>query len=511
MKPLFYLWFLNTKAQLRYIFKKVSSALLTVLLVLVYGGILVFSFFNCNNEPMQMSEQLNTSILFMIGFLALLVFMTFMSPKKALFMGEDAYFLFCGPFSKKHVLGYLVFQTFLQVLMIEIFIIYLFAAMSMGLTYHWMFYLLMLIGVYLVILTFLVLTDYFYLASMVQPIYKKIPYLLSGIFVLIAGFVYIEAGSFTAFMQSSHFYIIPFFGWLKWMLISFINNNMTGVLTALSLLLGVAIISMLLLIFYKGDFYEEALNDGLELSKMRNEARSGKRTSYEDLKVKNKASGTFKDGAFAILSKNILVMKKTGQWITKNDIIILGIYMVMSVVADMGFGFFVYFLFLYIFSTLQQSSLYQDLQNYRIYLIPDSPMKKLISIILPTFIKVTALSATSLIAMGLYYQIDIKSLLSYAITLLGYVSIFISATVLSLKLLGSRTSQVFENLIRMLLMVVCSIPSIIIIYFMLTKGWTNAWMMFIFANSSVIMNFIISFIVLHFCKDMMNGRELKSE
>ena len=90
MKALLYLWFLKTKAQLRFIFKKLSSALLTIFVVLLYGGILIFSFLNCDSNAMQMNEQLHTSIIFMIGFLALMVFTTLMSPKKALFMGEDA-------------------------------------------------------------------------------------------------------------------------------------------------------------------------------------------------------------------------------------------------------------------------------------------------------------------------------------------------------------------------------------------------------------------------------------
>ena len=90
----------------------------------------------------------------------------------------------------------------------------------------------------------------------------------------------------------------------------------------LSLLLSIAVISMLLLVSYKGDFYEQALEDGLSISKKKNEAKAGKRASIEDLKVRNKASTTFKDGAYAIFSMNILVMKKTGQWITKNDLII---------------------------------------------------------------------------------------------------------------------------------------------------------------------------------------------
>ena len=130
-----------------------------------------------------------------------------------------------------------------------------------------------------------------------------------------------------------------------------------------------------------------------------------------------------------ILSKNILIMKKTGQWITKSDLITLGMYMAISIFMDIGYGFFIYFLIMYIFSTLQQSSLLQDLQNYRIYLIPDSPMKKLISVILPTFIKVAVISSISLVVMGLYYQIDLKTLVSYAIMLLGYICIFISMAI----------------------------------------------------------------------------------
>lgn len=510
MKALLYLWFLKTKAQLRFIFRKISSALLTIFVVLLYGGILIFSFLNCDSNAMQMSEQLHTSVLFMIGFLALLVFSTLMSPKKALFMGEDAYFLFCGPFSKKHVLSYLLFQTFQQALMIEIFVIYMFAAMSMGLSYHWLFYTLLLVGVYFILITFLILTDYFYLCSMTNSIYNKIPYGLFGVCALIVGYVYLQSGSLNAFTQSSLFHIIPFFGWLKWMLVSFVQGNIINVFISFGLLLGMTIISILLLVSYKEDFYEQALNDGIELSKMTKEARSGKRTSFEEMKVKNNASGLFKDGAYAILSKNILIMKKTGQWITKSDLITLGMYMAISIFMDIGYGFFIYFLIMYIFSTLQQSSLLQDLQNYRIYLIPDSPMKKLISVILPTFIKVAVISSISLVMMGLYYKIDLKTLVSYAIMLLGYISIFISATVLSLKLLGNRSSQVFENLIRMLLMVVCSVPSIIVIYLRMTKGWMNPWMMFIYANSSVIMNFVISLAILYLCKDMMNGRELKS-
>jgi len=517
MKALIYLYFLKLKAQLRYYFRKLSSALLSLFLILVYGGIFLLAFLACDTSPMEMTSELSMSIMVVIGFLALMLFSTFLSKKKALFTSEDAYFLFSGPFSRSQVLSYLSFQTLTQGLMIEFFVIYMFSAMSMGLSYHWLFLLILIVGVHMVIVTFLTLTDYFYLVSIGEKKYKIAPYVIFGLFVVISlGIlltIYLQTGNiqtvFTHFIQSPLFYVLPFFGWLKLALVAFVEGKVLACLMGLGLLLVGLLISFMLLITYKGDFYEQALNDSIELGKITKEARKG--NAFSPVKIKKQVKGDFGEGAYAILSKNILVMKKTNQWISRNDIMILGIYMVVTAFSNIGFGFFVYMLVLYIFSTLQQSSLYQELNNYRIYLIPDHPMKKLIAIILPTFIKVTVLSWFSLIVMGLYYQIGIMDLIYYCVILLGYICIFISSTILSLKVLKSRSSQVFENLFRMLLMVVCSLPSIGLTFFILKSGFYATWVMFILTYSSLIMNFVVSFAVLYFCKDMMNGRELKSD
>lgn len=519
MKSLVYLWYLKLKAQVRYYFRKISTAILSIFLILVYGGIFLLSFLSCNNQPMEASPQLSTAILIVVGFLALMLFSTLLSPKKALFMGEDAYFLFSGPFSRKQVLSYLSFQTLTQALMIEFFVIYMFSATSIGLSYHWMFLLLLIISAYLIILSFLILTDYVYLLSIGDKKYKKIPYFIFAVFAIfilaVLSMTYMQTGDiqtlFINFIDSSMFYIIPLFGWLKLVLMSYVEGQYLYCLLGIALLLIGFIISYFLLVTYKGDFYEQALSDSLELSKLTKEARKGRTNLINTSKIKKEVNGVFKDGAYAILSKNVLLMKKTNQWITKNDLMVLGIYTVVTIITDIGFGFFIYMLVMYVFATLQQSDLYNELQNYHIYLIPDRPMKKLIAVILPTFIKVVITSAISLIIVGLYYHVSLLELINYCVILLGYISIFISSTVLSLRLLKSRSSQVFENLFRMLLMVICSIPSALLIAFVLAKGNTSPWVMFLLSYSSIIMNFVISFIVLYFCKDMMNGRELKSD
>ena len=105
MKTLFYLWYLKTKGTIRNLMKKPSSAIFTVFVVLLYGFIFVSLFMFKDKNPMIITTGLHTSILILIAFLALMLFSTLMSSKKALFYGEDAYFLFSGPFTRKQIMA----------------------------------------------------------------------------------------------------------------------------------------------------------------------------------------------------------------------------------------------------------------------------------------------------------------------------------------------------------------------------------------------------------------------
>ena len=102
-------------------------------------------------------------------------------------------------------------------------------------------------------------------------------------------------------------------------------------------------------------------------------------------------------------------------------------------------------------------------------------------------------------------------IMMYIINMLGYICVFMSSSVLSIRFLKSRSSKIFENIMRMLLMIVCSIPSIAMTVYIVMTGNVNTTTLMIMSYSSLIMNFVISVIIIYFCQDMMNGRELKSE
>ncbi|WP_028044365.1 putative ABC exporter domain-containing protein [Candidatus Stoquefichus massiliensis] len=518
MKTLFYLWFLKTKANIRNLFKKPASAIFTILMILLYGFIFVSLFTIHNQTTMIVNYDLHSSILLIIAFLAMMLFSTMMTSKKALFFGEDAFYLFGGPFTRKQIMAYLTMQTIIQSLFIGLFALVFFAGISGGLEFNIGFIGLLLLCVFITIMIFLVLTDYLYVVSISDEKLKILPKVIIGVFIIaVMGVLigtYLETGSLKTlmvdFIQSSLFYYVPVFGWLKLALIGYVMQDaMMSILGILLLVIGLIVIYALF-INYKGDFYEQAIQDSLEYSKRYKSLKEGNQNAMKDVKVKTVHS-RFYDGAYAVMSKNLILMKKTGHIISMSDLISIGIYVAVTIFSGLGFGFFVYMMIIWVFSSLQNSELATELKNYQIYLIPDKPLKKLIAVILPTFIKVCAVSILSFIVIGIYYQTDIMTLLMYIVNLLGYICVFISASVLTLRILKSRSSRLFENMMRMLIMIVCALPSVILTTYFILAGSMNTTMFMIVSYSSLVLNFIVSGVILLSCQNMMNGRELKSE
>lgn len=81
----------------------------------------------------------------------------------------------------------------------------------------------------------------------------------------------------------------------------------------------------------------------------------------------------------------------------------------------------------------------------------------MIAVIIPTFIKIFVVAAVSFIAMGLYYHQSLMMIIVYLLNVIGYTSIFISGSVLSVRLLKSRTSPMMENFMRMIVMLIGAI------------------------------------------------------
>ena len=153
----------------------------------------------------------------------------------------------------------------------------------------------------------------------------------------------------------------------------------------------------------------------------------------------------------------------------------------------------------------------KDMNNYQIYLIPDHPLKKLLCVLLPTFLKMLLPMSAAILVAALLYRTDIASVVQYFIMLLGYATLFLSASVLSVRILKSRNNAMMENMLRMLIMVAAAAPGIGLTIFFLSKGTFTLELLQQLTLISLAMNFVISVVIVLVCAPMMNGREIKSE
>ena len=95
MKVLGKLYLLKLKGTIRNIFSKPSSAIFTIIMILLYGALIVMAL---SHPEIAMSvgnlQDVSMVILVNIGFSALMVTTMMMQKKMALFTEDDAFYLF---------------------------------------------------------------------------------------------------------------------------------------------------------------------------------------------------------------------------------------------------------------------------------------------------------------------------------------------------------------------------------------------------------------------------------
>ena len=521
MKSLVLLYLLKLKGQIRNVYSKPGSAILTTLLLLIYiGGFVMILLHPDMAMSMVNIANIQMVIMIAIGFNALMVGSVLMQKRSALFFENDSFYMFTGPFKRSQIMSFLMSGSILSSCMFGAISVLMLVFFGGGVGFTIPFLLLTFVLLSLVTFFFVVMKDYIYLLAMQNEKLKNVGRLIVAMFVIIILAVFmIEAFQYDfhmkeagfAFLQSDLFYFIPMFGWAKLALVSYVSGDMLMLILGVALVVVACIIIFICMTRYQGDFVEQAMLDAEEFTAMYKDIKAGKRNSMNDKKVKG-VKADFKEGAKAIYSKNLLIMRKTNDFIRISDIVILAVYLLITIILDMGFFFFCYMLVFWLFSTIQNSDFMRDMNNYQIYLIPDSPLKKLWYTISTTLYKLWIILIICITGTGLIYQMDVFSILQYLIMICGYAFVFISATVLSLRILKSRSNAMVENMLRMLIVLLCSVPSVLVILPMvLTSGVLTLNMMNIVTIVNLAMNFVVSFAILYFCKGMMNGRELKSE
>lgn len=520
MKSLFYLSMTKWKGTIRNQFRSISSGILTIFMVLLYGGLFVAVFLIPSDAMSEvMNMQFNTALLMGLGVLALLCVTVLMNKRKALVYDTDAFYLFAGPYTRKQINGFILVQTWFQSAIYGLICSYVTAMMSFGSGFTVSMMLFSFVIYWLIMAFFLTLTDYIYLWSLVKKKHEIWNYVVVLLVVFSAAAVFFLSvqrtgydlkNGYMDFALSREFYMVPFFGWGKWAINAFSQGNYVSMLWGILLLVGCNLVLGILFLHFQKDIVEQAVEDAKSVSDYMRKVRANKGNSIMDTKKVKGIKGEFPEGAKAIFYKNMLMMRKTGNFLRKQDIFVIVLYFVISYVCMPGHRFymFCYMMMIWMFGLMNDAELLGDLKNYQIYLIPEKPLKKLFYAVIPAYLKIGIILGTAIIFSGVLNRMPVLDIVQYALMLLGYAMIFLAGTVLSVRLLKSRTNVMMENLLRMLIILVCAIPSSVLgvlCYFIFRDLNMIVMVTSIF---TLVLNFGVSILIMVACQGMMNGKQM---
>ena len=520
MKSLFYLSMTKWKGTIRNQFRSISSAILTIFMVLLYGGLFVAVFLIPSDAMSEvMNMQFNTALLMGLGVLALLCVTVLMNKRKALVYDTDAFYLFAGPYTRRQINGFILVQTWFQSAIYGLICSYVTAMMSFGSGFTVSMMLFSFVIYWLIMAFFLTLTDYIYLWSLVKKKHEIWNYVVVLLVVFSAAAVFFLSvqrtgydlkNGYMDFALSREFYMVPFFGWGKWAINAFSQGNYVSMLWGILLLVGCNLVLGILFLHFQKDIVEQAVEDAQSVSDYMRKVRANKGNSIMDTKKVKGIKGEFPEGAKAIFYKNMLMMRKTGNFLRKQDIFVIVLYFVISYVCMPGHRFymFCYMMMIWMFGLMNDAELLGDLKNYQIYLIPEKPLKKLFYAVIPAYLKIGIILGTAIIFSGVLNRMPVLDIVQYALMLLGYAMIFLAGTVLSVRLLKSRTNVMMENLLRMLIILVCAIPSSVLgvlCYFIFRDLNMIVMVTSIF---TLVLNFGVSILIMVACQGMMNGKQM---
>lgn len=520
MKSLLYLSMTKWKGTIRNQFRSISSGILTIFMVLLYGGLFVAVFLIPSDAMSEvMNMQFNTALLMGLGVLALLCVTVLMNKRKALVYDTDAFYLFAGPYTRKQINGFILVQTWFQSAIYGLICSYVTAMMSFGSGFTVSMMLFSFVIYWLIMAFFLTLTDYIYLWSLVKKKHEIWNYVVVLLVVFSAAAVFFLSvqrtgydlkNGYMDFALSREFYMVPFFGWGKWAINAFSQGNYVSMLLGILLLVGCNLVLGILFLHFQKDIVEQAVEDAQSVSDYMRKVRANKGNSIMDTKKVKGIKGEFPEGAKAIFYKNMLMMRKTGNFLRKQDIFVIVLYFVISYVCMPGHRFymFCYMMMIWMFGLMNDAELLGDLKNYQIYLIPEKPLKKLFYAVIPAYLKIGIILGTAIIFSGVLNRMPVLDIVQYALMLLGYAMIFLAGTVLSVRLLKSRTNVMMENLLRMLIILVCAIPSSVLgvlCYFIFRD--LNMIVM-VTSIVTLVLNFGVSILIMVACQGMMNGKQM---
>jgi len=509
--------------------------------LIVYGLIaasLVFAVIRSFTMEVDVTERLDSRIL-SGAFLTLLYFISIPIMLKGLSTGStfftmgDVNNIFAAPISPKKILVYGIGKQ----LATSLFLVVCFSAYgSMALK---MFdlsaqnALLLVAGIALMLLIVQIITLLFFCICSARPVisrYLKLFIYFLAVYALAAtiSFMFINGltleNLYTAITQP-YLQYVPFIGWVHGFIFGIIESNalQTGIYAGL-LLISV-IISVLIFVRTKLDYYEDVLQNAESYYEFRENIRTGTvsdRMMIGSRKIALRRQGIRKgSGATTIFYKHLREGSRRSRFMFFN----INTIVLIAVAAVIGLGMKSFF------SAYQQKTIIyiavavicayiqfffsaagdwvKELNKPYIFLIPDSPVKKLIMAGATSIIKPFTDGAVAFAFLWLLIGGNFLDALSCMVVYGSFGCIYISSNILAQRIVGISGNRGVFITFYMGIMVLLMIPGIVagILLLSVTSGELMYLAATVLSLPVTVWNLFISFMIFLMCKNLLNNIE----
>lgn len=519
MSALSYLFFVKLKAQIRRLFSKPSSAIITLLIIGFFG----FSIYSAVANREVMSAMMNVQsvqgwMMLFCGYVLFLMTIMILQKRTAIVTRDDAQFIFAGPFTRRQTLAYLLIETVEGSLIYALIaVVYILMMMSSTVILTVPLILSLILSSLLMFYFAFALFTWFYFLEMVNPRARWIKYgflavLLSFIaLIAVRNFGFDGGGiesTITRFVADPLFNWVPVFGWCKMALVGLVSQDLTACLIGFAATFVVCGGLTFLILNVKGDFYEQAIMDAEWISELRQNARAHRSQGNINEKVVSVGKAHFGSGAQALVSKNILILRKTRRLLSLQEGIMILIYLGIVWMNGQGFGFYQFFILIVLFTSATTDRIAQDLRVFYLYLIPDRPIKKLAALMVPSMLHMAAVVFASLVLCPLVLGAGWEEMISAAFMMIGFGWLFLSVSLVCLRLMKSRSTPFMEQVIKMFLSLILVIPyGITVVGLMFGLGLPGLLAQLV----GLLVNGIVGFVCLILAAPLLSGNNLMAD
>lgn len=516
MQAIVYLWITTTKNSIKNL-KQHPGKLISYLCILLIMGFTMYSstLENVGDKTTHRPIEELGAIIFMLFMLILFsTILGSLSSTDTLFEMSDVNFLFVSPTSPKSVLVHGLIKQMGTSFILSVFILFQAATLKN-------FYGVEVNGLVLLFLAYYVVTIISTLVSM--AVYcttsgdekkKKLVRAVLYLTIVVVGILILKSvmdngknlNAIVLGVNSNAMEWIPFAGWVKAIVFGLITGSYNNILM-FSVITIVGIVIMLVLIFTSNNNYYEDVIVATETAFTRLEEAKQGRVSISTSKKQTKFRKTGINrgfGADTIFYRHMLENKRSKVLIfNMTTIVQLVIVTVFTFFLGGEFGIMPIFIFT-IYTQVFGCSMgrwCQELLLPYIYMIPESPFKKLMYMISEELLKTTFDGVIIFIVVGIMVKASVLEVLMCILARLGFALVVISQEMASTYIYRGGKSRGIFIILDIIFMTIIELPGIILAVLLASKGTAICLL------ALGLWSIAISILILFLCRNVLKTKE----